>query len=117
MKQLPQVIFERELKKGSTELLILSLIEDRPRHIYEICKLIDEWSDGELKLLVANFYPLIRRLEARGYVQGRWAWVPGRRPRRNYQITARGKVAMTAQREAWSRFVIAVNQVMSHKNE
>ena len=59
---------DRELKKGSAELLILSLIEHRARHGYEISKLIEERSDGVLKFNVASFYPLLYRLEKRGFI-------------------------------------------------
>lgn len=117
MRNSLQITFERELKKGSIELLILSLIEHRPRHVYEICKLIGQWSDGELILQVSSFYTLIRRMEANGYVTGRWAWVSGRRPRRNYQITERGRAALIAQQDAWKRFITAVHQVMAHEND
>ena len=53
---------DRELKKGSAELLILSLIETRPRHGYEISKLIEQRSQGTLRFQVASLYPLLYRL-------------------------------------------------------
>lgn len=65
-------IFDRELKKGSAELLILSLIEARPRHGYEISKLIEARSDGALRFHVASLYPLLYRLEKRGWIKGHW---------------------------------------------
>src|ERR1039458_6907541 len=65
-------MLDRELKKGSAELLILSLVEERARHGYEISKLIETRSRGMLKFNVASLYPLLYRLEARGWIQGRW---------------------------------------------
>ena len=62
----------RELKKGSAELLILSLVEDRPRHGYDIGKLIQTRSGGALRFNVASLYPLLYRLEKRGWIDGRW---------------------------------------------
>ena len=56
----------RELKKGSAELLILSLVESRARHGYEIGKLIDQRSDGAITFSAAALYPLLYRLEKRG---------------------------------------------------
>ena len=75
-------MLDRELKKGSAELLILSLIEDRARHGYEISKLIETRSGGMIKFNVASLYPLLYRLEARGWIQGRWVDKAGQRRRR-----------------------------------
>src|SRR6516162_9708970 len=69
--------FDRELKKGSAELLILSLLETRARHGYEISQLIEQRSEGTLKFNVASFYPLLYRLEKRGWIDGQWVEKPG----------------------------------------
>jgi len=103
--------FDRELKKGSAELLILSLIEHRPRHGYEISKLIDERSQGMLRFNVASFYPLLYRIENRGLISGRWVEKAGQRRRRYYQLTAQGKKVLKEQRSSWVDFVNAVNQI------
>jgi hypothetical protein len=63
---------DRELKKGSAELLTLSLLEARPRHGYEVRKLIEKRSDGVLKFNAASLYALLYRLENRGWIEGRW---------------------------------------------
>jgi transcriptional regulator len=104
-------IFDRELKKGSAELLILSLVEVRSRHGYEICKLIEERSQGTLRFNVASLYPLLYRLEARGWIQGRWVEKAGLRRRRYYRLTPKGKEALAAQRHGWQEFVEAVKQI------
>ena len=65
-------MLDRELKKGSAELLILSLVEDQPRHGYDIGTLIETRSKGTLRFNVASLYPLLYRLEKRGWIQGRW---------------------------------------------
>ena len=75
------------MKKGGAELLILSLMEHRARHGYEISKLIDERSGGVLKFNVASFYPLLYRLEGRGLIAGRWVEKAGQRRRRYYTLT------------------------------
>src|ERR1700746_2968421 len=72
-------ILDRELKKGSAELLILSLIEERPRHGYEIGSSIEQRSGGVLRFNVASLYPLLYRLEKRGWIQGRWVEKAGQR--------------------------------------
>src|ERR671923_430497 len=97
-------IFDRELKKGSAELLILSLVEARPRHGYEIGKLIEARSGGTLTFHVASLYPLLYRLEERGWLQGRWVEKPGERRRRFYSLTAEGRRVLARQRETWKTF-------------
>jgi PadR family transcriptional regulator PadR len=87
---------DRELKKGSAELLVLSLVEDRARHGYEISKLIESRSEGTLKFNVASLYPLVYRLESRGWIQGKWVEKAGQRRRRYYRITAQGRKVLAA---------------------
>ena len=83
--------FDRELKKGSAELLILSLLEARTRHGYEISKLIEQRSGGAVRFYVASLDPLLYRLEKRGWVQGRWVEKSGQRRRRYYRLTPEGE--------------------------
>ncbi|MBD0372857.1 MAG: PadR family transcriptional regulator [Pyrinomonadaceae bacterium] len=104
-------ILDRELKKGSAELLILSLVEYRPRHGYEISKLIEERSDGVLRFNVASLYPLLYRLERRGWVDGRWVEKAGQRRRRYYRLTPEGRKVLAAQRHTWREFVAAIERV------
>lgn len=98
----------RELKKGSAELIILSIVEARARHGYEISKLIESRSGGELKFHVASLYPLLYRLEERGWLRGRWVEKPGQRRRRFYSLTAEGRRVLERQQETWKRFVHAI---------
>src|SRR5215210_4346337 len=90
-------ILARELKKGSAELLILSLVEDQPRHGYDIGTLIERRSGGLLRFNVASLYPLLYRLERRGWIQGRWVERDGQRRRRYYRLTADGRKVLAAQ--------------------
>lgn len=100
-----------EWKKVSAELLILSLVEARPRHGYEISKLIEQRSRGAVRFYVASLYPLLYRLEKRGWIQGRWVEKSGQRRRRYYRLTPKGKKALGAQRRGWQVFVNAVNRI------
>jgi PadR family transcriptional regulator PadR len=104
-------MFDRELKKGSAELLILSLVEARPRHGYEISKLIEARSNGAVKFNVASLYPLLYRLEQRGWLQGRWVEKAGQRRRRYYRLTSQGKKMLASQRSTWESFVAAINRI------
>ena len=102
---------DREWKKGSAELLILSLIEHRARHGYEISKLIEERSEGLLKFNVASFYPLLYRLEKRGWIAGRWVEKAGQRRRRYYRLTTEGKRILKTQQATWLNFVTAIRRI------
>src|SRR5499426_1997014 len=104
-------IFDRELKKGSAELLILSLVEVRPRHGYEISKLIEARSGGALSFHVASLYPLLYRMEKRGWIRGQWVEKAGQRRRRYYKLTAEGRKVLTSQRNTWNEFFEALNRV------
>jgi len=101
----------RELKKGSAELIILSIVEARARHGYEISKLIEARSKGEVKFHVASLYPLLYRLEERGWLKGRWVEKPGQRRRRFYSLTAEGHGVLEQQRETWQKFVEAIASI------
>ncbi len=101
----------RELKKGSAELLILALVEDRPRHGYDIGKLIETRSEGTLRFNVASLYPLLYRLEKRGWIEGRWTEKAGQRRRRLYRLTVEGRKVLAAQRGAWQMFARAVSRI------
>src|SRR5215471_2152757 len=103
--------FNQELKKGSAELLILSILEARPRHGYEISKQIEERSAGVLRFHVTTFYPLLYRMEKRGLVQGRWVEKPNQRRRRYYRITSAGRRLLKEQRTIWKEFAAAMSQV------
>ena len=96
-----------EWKKGSAELLILSLLEVRPRHGYDVSKLIEQRSRGTLRFHAASLYPLLYRLEKRGWVQGRWVEKSGQRRRRYYRLTAQGRKVLASQRRGWQVFVEA----------
>jgi PadR family transcriptional regulator len=102
---------EREWKKGSAELLILSLLEDRPRHGYDIGRLIDTRSGGALHFHIASLYPLLYRLERRGWIEGRWVEKANQRRRRYYRLTPEGTRVLALQRKKWQEFVGAVDRV------
>ena len=105
-------MFSPELKKGSTEMLILSLVEARPRHGYEIGKLIEARSGGRLSFALPTLYPTLLRLENRGLIKGRWVEKPGERERCFYRLTTEGRRVLAEQRATWKEYVDAVNAVM-----
>jgi len=106
----------RELKKGSAELLILSLLEDRARHGYDIARLIEIRSKGALGFHAASLYPLLYRLERRAWIKGRWVEKAGERRRRMYRLTPTGREVLAEQRSGWQAFVEAVNAITATGN-
>lgn len=102
---------EEAWKKGSAELLILSLLEDQPRHGYEIAKLIAVRSAGTLHFHVASLYPLLYRLEKRDWIQGRWVEKPNQRRRRYYRLTVEGQCVLALERKKWQEFAGAVGRI------
>ena len=102
---------QRELKRGSTEVLILALLEDRQRHGYEIGRLIGERSDGAISFHVASLYPTLYRLEDKGLIDGRWVEKAGQRRRRYYRLTPAGRKMLASQRTTWQTFFLALDRV------
>ena len=102
---------DHEWKKGSAELLVLSLLDGRPRHGYDISKLIQLRSGGALKFHVTSLYPLLYRLEQRGWVDGRWVEKAEQRRRRYYALTTEGRKVLRSQRKSWKSFVAAISRV------
>lgn len=109
-------VLDRELKKGSAELLVLSLVEQRARHGYEISQLIETRSEGAIRFRVASLYPLLYRLEKRGWIEGRWVEKAGQRRRRYYRITAAGRKVLAQQRSGWERFVLAIRRIAEEEH-
>jgi PadR family transcriptional regulator, regulatory protein PadR len=100
-----------DLKKGSAEFLILSLLRYERRHGYELSKLIESRSGGVVQFQVSSLYPLLYRMERRGWIRGRWVEKAGQRRRRYYSITPAGRGIVEAQRESWLEFVRAIGQI------
>jgi PadR family transcriptional regulator, regulatory protein PadR len=101
----------RELKRGSTELLILALLEEGDRHGYELAQLIDERSGGAISFHAASLYPTLYRMEDRELIEGRWVEKAGQRRRRYYKLTKSGRATLASQRGVWDTFFDALNRV------
>src|SRR5256885_10161548 len=104
-------LLERELKRGSIEVLILALLDERQRHGYDISRLIEERSGGAIPFHTASLYPTLYRLEDRGLIEGRWVEKIGQRRRRYYRVTRKGREVLARQRSIWDSFFIALNRV------
>jgi PadR family transcriptional regulator, regulatory protein PadR len=102
---------DQEWKKGSAELLVLSLLEDQPRHGYDISKLIQTRSEGALRFHVTSLYPLLHRLEEEGVIAGRWVEKGEQRRRRYYSLTPQGRKVLRSKQKSWRDFVAVVSRI------
>ena len=93
-------------------MLILSLLEARPRHGYELGKLIEARSGGRLTFALPTLYPTLLRLENRGWIKGRWVEKAGQRERCFYRLMPEGRRVLKQQQETWKAYVTAVNDIM-----
>ncbi len=105
-------VYNRGLKKGSAELLVLSSLEAQPRHGYEIGKLIEARSKKQIQFRIGSLYPILCRLEEKDLIVGRWVERAGERRRRYYRLTAKGRKFLAAERSAWKEFVATVNRLV-----
>ncbi len=109
-------MFSPELKKGSVELLILSLLEAKARHGYEIGKQIEARSGGALQFRIPSLYPVLCRMENRGWIRGRWVEKAGQRRRCYYRLTPRGARVLEQQKDHWEAYVAAINRVIGSEH-
>jgi PadR family transcriptional regulator PadR len=100
-----------EWKKGSAELLVLSLLEGQPRHGYDLSKLIQIRSGGALQFHVTSLYPLLHRLEEEGSIEGLWVEKAEQRRRRYYSLTPRGREVLRSKQQSWKDFVALINRI------
>ena len=106
---------DTDLKRSSAPLLVLALVAETPRHGYEIGKLITDRSDGTITFNMASLYPLLYRMERRGWIIGEWRERPKERRRRFYRITPEGQQVLAGQRGLWRGFVDALDRVAGLK--
>jgi transcriptional regulator len=106
-----QAALHNELKRGSAEVLILALLEERQRHGYEIGQLIAQRSEGAINFHITSLYPTLYRLEERGLIDARWVERAGQRRRRYYRLTQAGRRTLNQQRGTWETFFAALNRV------
>jgi PadR family transcriptional regulator PadR len=104
-------VIDSELKKGTTPLLILALLEHEARHGYELSKLIESRSRGVVTIHAATLYPLLYRMEKQRWIRGRWVEKAGQRRRRYYQLTSEGKQVLAMQRISWAEFAGAISRI------
>jgi transcriptional regulator len=100
------------IKRGSTELTILSVLADGPLHGYEIARRIERETRGSLGFTLASLYPMLYRLERRGWLKSAWEETHSGRRRRRYRITAAGRARLEALRREWRAYFRALNRIL-----
>jgi len=110
------VAIRRDLLKGSSDSLLLCLIEQQPTYGYQIIKELEKRSQGYFKFKEGTLYPALHRLEKAGLIQGKWQMLPNGRQRRYYYITAKGLSSLAEERTQWQDFLKAMNLIIQPKS-
>lgn len=105
------VTMNSSIKRGSAELAVLAVLEQQPLHGYEIARRIEQESDGALKFTLASLYPLLYRMEKRGWTKATWETTPAGVRRRCYGLTAKGVKQLAATRGEWDAFFLALSRI------
>ncbi len=105
--------YERELLKGSTDCLVLSIICDHPTYGYELIKELDNRSGGYFHFREGTLYPALHRMEKAGLIEGQWQTLPNGLERRYYYITGKGRETLEHKRVTWTDFSAAVKSVLT----
>ena len=105
-------MFNRELVKGSTSLLILQLLQERDMYGYELVKEMDQRSDHGFQMKEGTLYPALHKLEKQGYIECYWVEQEKGPARKYYRITVAGTEMLEIKTNEWNRYVQVMNRVM-----
>jgi len=104
--------FERDLLRGSLDLMVLSVLANESQYGYSIQKRLNAASGGKVKLPAGTLYPLLHRLEADKLIKCRWDSSTGRK-RKWYDLTARGRKRLTAQANQWQQYADCMKSLIA----
>jgi PadR family transcriptional regulator, regulatory protein PadR len=102
-----------QIRKGSTTLLILSVLADEPMYGYQIIQELEKRSDGYFKMKEGLLYPLLHRMKREGLLSSQWHDEDGVRRRKYYTITANGRRELQEQSQEWRTFIDQMQNVLS----
>lgn len=103
---------KRDLLKGSSNSLLLCLLEEQPMYGYRIVKELEARSQGYFKFKEGTLYPALHRLEKSGLINGKWQILPNGRQRRYYFITAKGHAKLAMEKTQWQDFLNAIKLII-----
>ena len=101
-----------QLRKGSTPLLILSVLAEEPMYGYQIMREVEQRSEGYFTMTAALLYPALHQLELDGLLKSDWQDGQGKRRRKYYSITPKGKKALAASQAEWKTFIANLQKTL-----
>jgi PadR family transcriptional regulator len=101
-----------ELLQGTLDLIVLKLLRAGPANGWDLTQSIQVVSKGVLDVNYGSLYPALRRLEAKGWIKGRWGMSENNRRARFYDLTAAGQKQLETERAAWERFSHALGLIL-----
>jgi PadR family transcriptional regulator PadR len=107
------VAMERELKRGTLEVVLLRLLEDHDRYGYEMTAELATRSGGSFELKEGTLYPVLYRLENAGFIEPYWQTQERGVPRKYYRITSGGRSELAKQMEEWQSFVVTMEALLA----
>ena len=105
----------RELKRGTLELILLQLLQERAKYGYELVSELDDSHEGPsspLKIKEGTVYPVLYRLEDQGLVEPEWRPRERGVPRKYYALTEKGHTRLKLLRQEWASFSAWVNALL-----
>jgi transcriptional regulator len=106
------MVSKHDLIKGSSNSLLLSLLDGQPMYGYQIVKELETRSQGYFKFKEGTLYPALHRLEKAGLITGSWEMLPNGRQRRYYHITAKGQAELNEEKVQWQDFLTAIKMIL-----
>ena len=104
---------ERELRRGTLEMLLLRILADEPTYGYELLGRLSRRSGGRFHIKEGTLYPVLYRLEDAGYVEPEWDQPARGVPRKVYRLTKTGETHLAESSVAWRSFVQAIENVLT----
>lgn len=104
----------KELSKGNTGLLILSILEKEDMYGYQMVKELETRSNNVFSMKEGTLYPLLHLLEKQGFLRGYWKTPDNGRKRKYYALTDDGRAELKRQTNEWKMYSEAVNHVIQY---
>ena len=98
--------------QGSLDLMVLKTLALEPMHGYGIVQRLDQITYGTFQINPGSVFPALRRLDDRGFIDGKWAQTENNRRARYYTVTRKGRRRLERQTEDWEQRTLAVRRVL-----
>jgi len=108
--------FNKELKRGTLEMILLRLISERQMYGYELASTLEKKGGSLFRIKEGTLYPILYRLEKAGYIESRWETLERGVPRKYYRLTEAGTNYMQARLAEWKEFIAAIDRLLEGSN-